>query len=201
MYFPNKRGKATRSNDRNTRYATHTPVLKSCIEALSSSVGQVYAIEHGMGLASTPFIHQHPAVVSMVSLEREPEWARCDTCSSGSNKPHVVKLVRDGEERREALVAFEENGLKPESTVGLVDGFAWQRVHVLWAWMELGVSMIVEHDAETLSEVDVAVRRRLSRSFGYRAVQFTGLNPETLFFVKDNAARVPLEDTRFCQSL
>jgi hypothetical protein len=178
---PNKRGKASRSKDRNTRYATHVPVLKACIDVLSASVeSPIYAIEHGMGLGSTPFFHSLSNVANIISFEREQEWLFCNDCSSGSLQPHSINLLSDKSAIEQATTGIVE----PSRTIALVDGFAAQRASVLEAWMSLGVAFIVEHDAEVFTERDVRHRRTLAKNFGYVALQYAGRDPETAFFIK-----------------
>lgn len=196
MINPNKRGRAQRSTDRNTRYSTHVPVLKSCIEKLAeTSPDGVQAIEHGMGLSSTSFFHEHPMVVSITSLEREPEWASCVTCCSGTTKPHSILVTSDDRVIEQATQQIVDGIIKPRTTIGLVDGFASQRLEVLRAWMAAGVAIIVEHDAETFTDIDIAVRRRLARAHGYRALQFAKCDPETALYVNDKMPQVPIEGT------
>jgi len=180
----NSRGKAKRSNDRNTRYATHVPVLTACVDALNASAeNPITVVEHGMGLSSTHFFHSLPHVKNIVSFEREIDWLNCSDCNDGSSQPHSMTLLDDDTAIEQATFGINE----PERTVGLVDGFASQRVMVLEAWMCLGIVLIVEHDAETFSSGEVRGRRALAQKFGYAAYQYTGRDPETAFFVKQSS--------------
>lgn len=182
---PNKRGGAHRSKDRNTRYATHVPCLQACVEALEPSADRpMYVIEHGMGLGSTPFFHTLPHVMNIISFEREPEWLFCNDCLSGSTQPHSITLLDDKTAIDQASVGVTD----PERTVGLVDGFASQRMAVLEAWMRLGVAFIVEHDADVFSGKEVRNRRALATNFGYKAYQYTGHDPESAIFINSHAA-------------
>ncbi len=173
--FPNQRGKAKRSGERNVRYETHKPVLQACIEELGS--GPFFAIEHGMGLGSTPFFHTHPNV-TIVSFEREKEWAWCSNCNSGSLEPHSIVITYDKQVSEQVKQGFD-----PPRTVGLVDGFAAHRIVVLEQWMSQSIPFIVEHDAETMKGHQVRTRRALAFSTSYTAYQYVALNPESIVYV------------------
>jgi hypothetical protein len=178
----NKRGTAIRSNDRNTRYATHIPVLRECISSLNASESNpIYAVEHGMGLGSTPFFHSLPNIKKITSFERELEWMRCDNCISGSQTPHEMALLKD-----DNAVSQTQCGItNPKMTIALVDGYASQRGKVLEAWMKLDVKFIIEHDAEVLTHDQVQIRRRYAKENGYLAVQYMGHDPESVLYAKD----------------
>lgn len=183
---PNIRGTAARSQDRNERYATHLPVLRACIASLSASIRDpISIVEHGMGLGSTPYFHSLAHVDQFTSFEREPEWLECANCASGSTG-HLVIHVHDD------LTAINVNIARPDRTLGLVDGYASQRPHVLDAWMRQGVALIVEHDADTFDSKGVGRRQVLAQTYGYRAFQYVGLNPETAIYVGSNAPPLPI---------
>lgn len=186
---PNKRGKAIRSKDRNTRYATHIPCLQACVEALNPSAERpIFVVEHGMGLGSTPFFHSLPHVANIISFEREPDWLFCNDCLSGSTQPHSITLLEDS-----TAVEQSKTGLTdPERTVGLVDGYADQRYGVLEAWMHLGVTFIVEHDADTFGGRQFRLRRPLIEKYDYIAYQYTGHDPESVIYMSSRKYDLPL---------
>lgn len=178
---PNKRGRAKRSSDRNTRYATHVPVLRECVTALSASESNpIRVVEHGMGLGSTPFFHSLRNVAQITSFERELEWMWCADCASGSQTPHEMVLLKD-----DSAITQSQRGItNPRRTVALVDGYASQRASVLEVWMQLGVEFIIEHDVDVLTKEQVRLRRRLAKVNGYAAVQYTGRDPESALFAR-----------------
>ncbi len=181
---PNKRGKASRSGDRNTRYATHIPVLKACIGAMSATaLNPIYVIEHGMGLGSTPFFHSVHNVASITSFEREPGWLFCNDCLSGSTQPHSITLLHD----QTILNQAKSCVTVPERTVGLVDGYVKQRLPMLETWMSLGMAFIVEHDADAFTGPEIRSRQKAAKAFGYAAYQYADHDPETAFFVSPGA--------------
>jgi hypothetical protein len=188
MFEPNKRGRAHRSNDRNTRYATHIPVLKECINALSASKERpIHVIEHGMGLGSTPFFHSLQHVKKITSFERELEWIWCASCISGSKQDHTMILL----ENDNAIEQIKQYIDDPSRTVALIDGYASQRVKVLEVWMNLGIKFIVEHDGEVLTHGEITIRRKLALANNYVAMQYTGHDPETVLFVKSALPQLP----------
>lgn len=181
---PNKRGKASRSGDRNTRYATHIPVLEACIGALSASaLNPIYVIEHGMGLGSTPFFHSVNNVANITSFEREPGWLFCNDCLSGSTQPHSITLLHDQTVIDQAKSCVQV----PERTIGLVDGCVKQRLPMLETWMSMSMAFIVEHDADAFRRDDIQARQTAAATFGYAAYQYVGHDPETAFFVSPSA--------------
>jgi len=183
MSYPNRRGGAKRSKDRNTRYATHIAVLNECVSLLNASEeNPMHIIEHGMGLASTPFFHSLPRVEKITSFEREPEWSTCANCMSGSTTPpHQIIMLKDDTAIEQTRVGIT----RPSMTLVLVDGYASQRAGVVEAMMSAGCAYIVEHDAETFRGRDIEFRKNSARVHGYSAHQYMGHDPETAFFVKN----------------
>lgn len=167
------------------------PVLEACVNALKAADDSpIYVIEHGMGLGSTPFFHSLSNVANIISFERELDWMFCNDCASGSLQPHSIVQLHDASAVEQAKVGIVE----PARTVGLVDGYVAQRLPVLEAWMSLGVALIVEHDADVLASREVRRRRALAGEFGYKAFQYVGHDPETVFFISGSVIGPSLTD-------
>jgi len=177
----NKRGNVERSKNRLVRRATHIPVLRECVSALSGSESNlIFIVEHGMGQGSTPYFHTLDHVKQITSFESDPAWAKCTSCAINSLTPHEIVLINDNNVVEHAQRCI----IDPTMTITLVDGVAVQRVKVLDAWMKLGVKFIVEHDADAMTPAEVKDRQHLMAVHGYTALQYTDHCPESVLFVK-----------------
>lgn len=183
MYAPNQLGNAERHREKSVRVATHVPVLQHCIT--SSRVKITHVLEHGMGLSSTPFFHTLPDVVVIASLENDERWRTCDTCdNTPDGKVHVIESYVTSIE----FVQFVQKHTDPAHTLVFVDGPHLERINVLGIMQRLNVPFLVEHDAESLPEFDLHLRKQESASNGYGMYQYVALNPETMLYTRISPA-------------
>lgn len=186
--FPNQRGHARRAGDKHTRLGTHVPVMAACYEALGPSAETpVTVFEHGMGTSSTPFIHTLTNVVSFVSFEGDRAWARCADCAKQPSLYHTIYATADPTQLSKELAP-----LPTGRSLALIDGPGPTRSVALGCFMSIGVTFIIEHDAETYTLKDIAARRDLAHKHGYGAFQYVALNPESTVFVSSSSPHLPL---------
>jgi hypothetical protein len=168
---PNLRGTAIRSADKRVRVGTHLPVLRLAIDTMKPRI----VVELGMGLSSTPFLHEH--VPSFISLEDDERWATCSSCKEGTSEHRVMSF-------REFIASPRPFGDDPANTLLFLDGPDQQRKELLALAVEAGVPVIVEHDADSFEPERVDFIGLVTGANGYAVHQYVGQNPETLLITK-----------------
>ena len=176
MSYPNVRGKSPRSDSKAVRCATHIPLFKYTL-TLPAGAHIDTVIEHGMGLGSTPFFHSLRSVKRIISFENDPAWSRCNLCGQ-DEKTHTITAWQ-GDKLLKSL-----DNIDPLCTLALVDGPADERLVFLSDCLHAGISIIVEHDAETFTQSYLAIRRDACSREGYRAYQWINDNPESALYIK-----------------
>lgn len=179
--FPNKRGNAHRSADKSERVKTHIPLLRFVVSLVRDRPMST-AIEHGMGIGSTPFLHSLEGISRIFSLENDPRWRSCSSCGK-DGKYHEIS----GWPGEDPVSSIPD--LDPASTLALVDGPADERIRFLISCLSHGIEIVVEHDAETLTQQEVDVRREAARSAGYLCYQWINDNPESILYSRDRICR------------
>lgn len=175
--YPNTRGSAPRHKDKKIRVATHLDVIKMCLE----SINVEFVVEHGMGIASTPFFHNVKSLKRLLSFENEKQWQKCDLCPS-SPLEHIIVAAPTNNDFKHVISEQIET---VERSLALVDGPGPERFDVLKACVELGFPFIVEHDAETMDVSSLNDRKILVSERGYAMCQYVTSNPETMLYVKE----------------
>lgn len=175
LLYPNTRGNALRSTNKAVRVATHEPVLEMCIRTL----GPTYAIEHGMGISSTPLFHRIFGIKIILSFENDVRWQSCRCCPQ-QNVTHEIIPWTSSIDLDERIVRLK---IDPNYTIAIVDGPGLERPVVLNALQALHVPFIVEHDAETFQREEINTRMKTCQQNGYAAYQYVNQNPETALYI------------------
>lgn len=166
-----KLGNAVRDSDKAVRVASHIPVLQLCCETFSI----LDVTEDGMGNSSTPFFHSCGAQ-RLLSFETREEWAQCPACEA-QNIEHHIGI---GDFCKEDVQKW---GYSNQHSLLFVDGLHADRIKTLEAGVELHFALIVEHDVESLNQVEKAEREWIL-SAKYDVYQYVGRDPETLLAVR-----------------
>jgi len=180
---PNTRGDAKRSDKKEIRIASHTPVLKFVIESIRPSI----VIEHGMGVSSTPLMHSFSCVKKIVSLEDEKKWRHCKICENKPNPLVEHHIISYSELTDEMLT-------EDDTTVVFLDGKDTQRLVLLERSMKAGVKAIVEHDVETFSPDRVEMIVKLGNEHSYELHQYVRENPESGLYVLETQNLIVSEE-------
>ena len=168
--------KAPRHPDKKVRVSTHKPVLEIALNDKRSKIHTV--VEHGMGIASTPYFHSIPDVNMIISFEDDPNWMTCKNCLDGDSKSdHQIISFHDVD----SLIGRIN---KPDQTLALIDGPHKQRIIMINTLQSIGVPYIVEHDSESLPVDELNERLKLCKSNSYFVYQYVKLNPETMLYTR-----------------
>lgn len=174
------RGKAQRSRNKEVRIGTHLDVLREVVRNAEVK----YIIEHGMGLSSTGYLHGL-VPQTLLSFENVPVWQHCRHCDENMPPEMTHRIVEFIEETftHEIKAAAADPGM----TLALIDGPGVERMKVTAACMRLNVQWIVEHDAETFEAEELKARQDEAQTHGYAAYQYTGVQPESVLYMKEPA--------------
>lgn len=168
--------KALRHPDKKVRVSTHKPVLEIVLSDQRTKIETV--VEHGMGIASTPYFHSVENISTLISFEDDPNWMSCKTCLDGNSKVkhEIISFT--------SVDTLYERISNPSQTLALIDGPHKQRIMMINMLQAINVPYIVEHDSESLPVDELNERLNISSSNKYFVYQYVKLNPETMLYTK-----------------
>lgn len=174
---------AKRSDKKEVRVTTHIPVLEMCFQHFKIE----RVLEHGMGKSSTAFFHKCNSLDFILSLEDDPAWKICSGCDLSLPRHTVASYTCKSDITLCLSYAFD-----PETTLVFLDGPHKQRGEIFEAALERGISYIVEHDTESLSNDEMRDRRVKAEGAGYTCLAYTRLNPETTLYTRKQFSHTEL---------